>query len=110
MRLGSIEILADMYRSEIVHVLINELGNGNLSKIAVRLVADKSHCKDVAQRGRDQVGVLAHKKLQPLREISVCRCPIHSLFPDVEYAACTGSDSCDQFRFNSSLCQAAICC
>jgi hypothetical protein len=39
-RLGTIQVLSDVDGSEIVHVLVDELSDGYLSKVAVRLVPD----------------------------------------------------------------------
>lgn len=35
------------------NILIDEFGNCDFGGVAMRLVADKTHGKDVAQRGRD---------------------------------------------------------
>ena len=41
-RLTTVEVFPDVNRTEIVHVLIDELGDRNLRQIAVRLIADQT--------------------------------------------------------------------
>lgn len=47
---------------EIIHVLVDEFGYGNLSEIAVGLVPDEPHREDVAECGGDQGGMLANQQ------------------------------------------------
>jgi hypothetical protein len=60
---GAVEVLSNMDRLEVIHVLVDKLGNRNFSQITVRLIADESHRENVAQRRCDQVGILADEQL-----------------------------------------------
>ena len=55
----------------------DELRNGNFRKIAMRLIPDQSHRENVAQRGGDQVGMLADEQLEPIREVFVGSAGVH---------------------------------
>jgi hypothetical protein len=52
--------------------LVDEFGNPYLCQVSVRFVPNESHCEDVAQRGCDEVGVLADEQFEPSREILIC--------------------------------------
>ena len=43
-----------MKRLEVIHVLVDELGNRYLRQVSVRLVPNQPHREDVAQRGCDE--------------------------------------------------------
>lgn len=46
-----------MDRFEIVHILIDKLGNRDLRQIAMGFVSDEAHCEDIAESCRYQVRI-----------------------------------------------------
>jgi hypothetical protein len=69
-----------MDRAEIVHVLVDEFGNGDFGEVTVGLVADESHCKYVTQGGSDKVRMLADEQLEPTCKVLIWR-QFHFRFP-----------------------------
>jgi hypothetical protein len=53
--------------------LVDELGYCNFSQVAMRLVSNQSHRKNVAKCGRYKMGILADEKFQTPGEIFVGR-------------------------------------
>jgi hypothetical protein len=66
-----------VHRSKIVHELIDEFGDSYFSKVAMSLVADQPHREDIAERRRNQFGMLADKQRESSCEIFVRCCGIH---------------------------------
>ena len=54
LRFGAIQIFSYMYRTKIVHILIDKLSNCDFSKISVCFISDQSHREDVAERRSDK--------------------------------------------------------
>ena len=57
------------YRLEVVYVLIDEFHDSDFCEVAVRFISDKPHRKNVAQRGRNQVGAFLNQQFQTIRKI-----------------------------------------
>jgi hypothetical protein len=70
---GAVQVFADMNGFEVVHVLIYELCDRDLSQITVGLVANESHREDVAQRRRDEMRILPDQQLEASGEFFVGR-------------------------------------
>lgn len=68
---GSIQILANMSGFEVVHILVYEFRDCYLGQIPVRFVANEPHCKNVAQRYRNEMRVLAYQMGESLYEIAI---------------------------------------
>ncbi len=65
--------LPDVHGAEVIHVLINEFGYGDLRQIAVRLVADEPHGEDVTECDYDEIRVLADEEFESRCEVFVRR-------------------------------------
>ena len=65
MLFGTVEILSYVDGSEVVHVLVDELCNGDLSQVSVSFISDEPHSEDIAQGGRDEMWILANEQLEP---------------------------------------------
>ena len=62
-----------MHRLEVIHELVHELRNRDFRQVTMRLVPNQPHREDVAQRGRDEMRILADEQLQAGGKILVGR-------------------------------------
>lgn len=79
-----------MSGTEVIHILIYELGNRYLGKVAMCFVANQSHREDAAESGSDEMRILANQQFQPISEILVWVDSVHTVFPFVSHVRHSG--------------------
>jgi hypothetical protein len=60
-----------MKRLEVIHELIDEFSNRYFRQVPMRFVPNEPHCENIAQRGCDEVRVLADQQFQPSCKILI---------------------------------------
>lgn len=72
MLFGAVKVFSNMKRLEVIHVLIDELSNRYLRQITMSFIPNQPHREDVAQRGCDELRILANQQFQPRCKILIC--------------------------------------